>query len=348
MIKNKINMKLGFIIIVFGAFAFTACSKLVDDIPPAPESSIHATGNLNSASPDFHGLKVANSSTGWQECLKCHGGDFSGGRVEVACNNNACHPTINVHVDGIVDTTSNNFHGNFLRQHDWNLFDCKTCHGDNYDGGIASPSCVECHTQPDGPEACNTCHGNFDDPEIISPPRDTQNNITTDAPGVGAHVAHLLENDLGYTIECSTCHIVPQSFAEQGHIDNTPRAEVIFGNLAIANIAANPVYDHSSVTCSDTYCHGNFEFRKEDAPENHKFIYVDSDVMTGNNVSVVWNNVDGSQIYCGSCHGLPPVGHREDPLSACGYCHSGIVDTNGNLVDSLKYKHINGEVDLIF
>ena len=347
--NRKIKMKIIiYVFLVLAAFVIAGCSKLIDSISPAPEVNIHDSGNLNPAAQDFHGLKVAQSSNGWQECLKCHGGDFSGGKVEISCNNNACHPTINVHVDGIIDTLSNNFHGKFLRQHDWNMLDCKACHGDNYSGGLASPDCTTCHTQPKGPEACNTCHGDFNNPDIIAPPRDTHDNTSTDAPGVGAHVSHLYSNDLGHNIECATCHIVPQNFADQGHIDNTPDAEITFGNLAVRNIALNPVYNYSSVTCSDTYCHGNFEFLKSDAPASHQFAYVDgADRMTGDNQSVVWNIVDGSQMECGSCHGLPPTGHIEANLTGCGTCH-GTMDRNGNFVDSLVYKHIDGNVDIIF
>jgi hypothetical protein len=231
----------------------------------------------------------------------------------------------------------------------WDILDCMKCHGDDYSGGVASPTCNNCHSQPGGPEACNTCHGNFADGNFIAPPKDIYGNTSTNDPGVGAHQIHLFDNDLSSSIECTTCHIIPQNYSDPGHVDSTPPAELIFNNKAILNIALNPVYDHSSATCSDTYCHGNFEYLKDDAPENHKFAYEEgADRISGNNHSVIWNNVDGSQAVCGSCHNLPPIGHVEANVTACGYCHSGISDTNGNLVDSLIYKHMDGKIDLIF
>ncbi len=62
--------------------------------------------------------------------------------------------------------------------------------------------------------------------------------------------------------------------------------------------------------------------------------------MVGNNFSAKWNQVDGSQAECGSCHGLPPTGHQASTLTACVNCHIGVVDNQGNIID--KTKHING------
>jgi len=253
-----------------------------------------------------------------------------------------CHPSINVHVEGIIIPASDDFHGNFIRQDGWDMLDCQDCHGDDYSGGVASPSCLTCHTQPGGPEACNTCHGDFTDPAIIAPPQDTNNNISTDSTGVGAHATHLYQNNLGSQIPCSTCHIVPQDYFDPGHaVDDPLPAEVIFSPLAVHNIAINPIYDHPSATCSDTYCHGNWEFLADSSnfPNN----YDSTGVMKGNNRIVTWNQVDGSQASCGSCHNLPPEGHVPAvlPISSCRNCHTGIVDSDGNIIDTDK--HINGE-----
>jgi Geobacter CxxxxCH...CXXCH motif (GSu_C4xC__C2xCH) len=249
-------------------------------------------------------------------------------------------PEVTTHKVGILDHDSPNFHGNLARENNWDLLLCQSCHSANYSGGITEASCLSCHTQPTGPEACNTCHGDFDDPNIIAPPEDTNDNVSTDSVGVGAHVHHLEHNELGSEIECSTCHKVPQNYFDPGHTDSPLPAEVILNNLAIHNIAVNANYDHPTATCSAVYCHGNFEFLKDSS--SNQFAYT-SDKMIGNNISIIWNQVDDSQAECGSCHNLPPVGHIAATLDACGGCHSGIVDSEGNIVDSLKYKHINGE-----
>ncbi len=259
-------------------------------------------------------------------------------------------PAVTIHKEGITNPDSKNFHGNLVRLNGWDLLSCQQCHASDYNGGIAEASCLNCHTNTGGPEACNTCHGDLNDLSRIAPPRDINKNTVTDSAGVGAHVKHLYDNQLGSQILCSTCHNVPQDYFDPGHaVDDPYPAEVIFGNLAIYDGGANAGYNFSNATCSDVYCHGSFEFLKATAPDNHKFAFEDgADRMIGNNRSVVWNNVDGSQAECGSCHELPPVGHVPHNITACGTCHSGIFDGDGNLVDSLSYKHINGEIDLVF
>ncbi len=253
-------------------------------------------------------------------------------------NINTTAPVISVHKQGITDVNSPNFHGNLIRQNNWSFAQCIQCHAADFTGGITGKSCLKCHTEPAGPEACNTCHGDFKDPNKIAPPRDTKGMTSTSSPGVGAHSSHLYENTLSKAISCSTCHNVPQSFDDPDHIDGYP-AEVIFSGLADSNIAANVTFSFDSLTCSNSYCHGNFEFKKSDAIPTNQFAYT-SDKIVGNNFSPVWNKVDESQDSCGTCHGIPPTGHINAPITACYLCHGDVVDANGNIIN--KDKHING------
>ena len=248
-------------------------------------------------------------------------------------------PELSIHNTGILDKSSPNFHGKLVRNNNWNMNLCIRCHAADYSGGTAEVSCKNCHTQDNGPEACNTCHGDFSDPNVIAPPRDVDGNTSSDFLGVGAHYQHLYANELGSTIECSTCHVVPQHYLDPGHVDSNLPAEVTFSNLAVVNLGSNSTYDHSTGTCANTYCHGNFEFLKESS--EYQFIYT-AEKIVGNNNSVIFNRVDGTQSVCGSCHGLPPEGHIESTLSNCGSvgCHVGIVDSEGNIID--QEKHING------
>ena len=248
-------------------------------------------------------------------------------------------PELSIHKTGILDKNSPDFHGNLIRNNNWNMNDCKRCHSVDYTGGTAGVNCKNCHTQANGPEACNTCHGDFSNPDIIAPPKDIDGHTSSDFPGVGAHYQHLYANELGSEIKCTTCHKVPQNYLDAGHLDTSLPAEIIFNNLAVVNLASNSSYDYSTATCSNTYCHGNFEFLKDSSDLN--FMYT-SDKMVGNNKPVVFNIVEGTQAECGSCHGLPPEGHIESALSNCGNvgCHIGIVDSDGNIID--KEKHING------
>ena len=337
----KINSK--YFSIIIGALILNACSKLNDELAPAPEVEIHGEGVYDPSSPDYHGKLVVDTPNGMEDCKQCHASDYSGGITGVGCTSVGCHPTINVHVDGILDPSSNNFHGAFLKGIMWDMRNCRSCHQDDYSGGIASPSCLQCHTFPNGPEACNTCHGNFNDIDRIAPPRDLNKDTLTTIPGVGAHMIHLYDNDLGSEIPCVTCHIVPQDVYDPDHVDTDPPAEIVFSNVAIVNEGINAIYNYGQVSCSDTYCHGNFIFTKDSAPDSLQFAY-QGDEIAGFNVSVIWNQVDGTQAECGSCHGLPPTGHIPVSANSCGrgaICHPEVVDFNGNIKDPSK--HINGE-----
>ncbi len=334
MIYTKMKYSLNYLLKIFFIAAtfliIAGCSKLNTDIPPAPEISIHAEGILNPNSPDFHGKLVEESENGMIDCAQCHSTEFFG------CSDSGCHSSIKVHNPDINDPQAEGFHGNYIRnQSGWDMRDCATCHNHDYSGGIASPSCLDCHTDPNGPEACNTCHGDFNNPDLIAPPRDINKNNSTDSAGVGAHTAHLIENQLGAIIPCSTCHVVPQNYYDPGHIDSQLPAEVIFSNIAVLNNGVNASYDYSTGTCSNTYCHGNWEFLKDSS--GNQFAYTDSS-MRGNNVSVVFNQVDGTQAQCGSCHNLAPDGHIANPN--CSNCHTSVVDPNGNIIDQTK--HVNG------
>ncbi len=164
--------------------------------------SVHKTGILNPTSPDFHGkYQLPN---GFTDCQQCHGENFSGGSISPTCT--TCHSTINVHKEGILNPSSPDFHGKFLANNGWNLPNCKQCHGSNYGGGSISTSCLSCHNQPNGPEACNTCHGDFNNPSRIAPPQDLFGNTNTTAKGVGAHDKHLYSNSIGKSVECESCH----------------------------------------------------------------------------------------------------------------------------------------------
>ena len=330
--KTKNKLKISFKVLFASIILLIAvgCSKLNTDIPPAPEISIHAEGVLDQNSPKFHGNLVAESENGMIDCTQCHSTEFFG------CSDSGCHSSIKVHNPDIIDPQAEGFHGNYIRnQAAWDMRDCANCHSPDYSGGIASPSCLDCHTEPNGPEACNTCHGDFTNPDLIAPPRDINKNTSTDSVGVGAHTAHLINNQIGAIIPCSTCHIVPQKYYDPGHIDSPLPAEVIFSNIAIVNNGINSSYNYSTATCSNTYCHGNWEFLKDSS--NNQFAYSDTS-MRGNNVSVIFNKVDGTQALCGSCHNLAPEGHIGNPN--CSNCHIAVVDANGNIIDQTK--HING------
>ena len=289
-------------------------------------------------SQNFHGDVILSKSMSIESCQSCHGNDYSGGTSEISCYQSKCH-AIFPHPEGFGNPSSANFHKGLMSMINWDLQSCQVCHGTDYAGnGDASKNCLSCHKSDGGPEACNTCHGNK---ENAAPPRDLEDHTSSSYVTVGAHQSHLVKATfstfkLG---ECSTCHKTPTTFADAGHIDDTPNAEVIFNSLATFNSKSDAHWDHDAASCSNVYCHGAFEYKKEESI--YPWAYA-SDVIKGNNKTVFWKYPDGPQAFCGTCHGLPPEGHID--ATDCSGCHNRVVDKNFKIIN--KYLHINGKIDV--
>ncbi|MEZ4316755.1 MAG: CxxxxCH/CxxCH domain-containing protein [Myxococcota bacterium] len=193
--------------------------------------------------------------------------------------------------------------------------DCGDCHAPTATGGsLANPA-----THIDGilqltgvtPGSCSAgCHGDADQ---TNPPADLDGNTDTTSPGVGAHEAHLGAT-LGVPVACSTCHPVPAAVNDGSHLDGT--LDLTLGGLA-ANGGVTPEWDPVALTCT-VYCHG-------------------ASLPGGTVAGPVWNQVDGSQTTCSSCHGNPPPPpHPANPN--CGGCHG-----SGGASDPAS--HIDGSLD---
>jgi predicted CxxxxCH...CXXCH cytochrome family protein len=202
---------------------------------------------------------------------------------------------------------------------------CGTCHGDP-PASHASDQCVTCHpaTAPhiDGALAtgdrpgCAGCHGSDASP---APPRDLAGNQLSTAIGVGAHQSHL-EGDarLRGPLACAECHAVPEATGDPGHIDSPPPAEV--------TLVAGGAWDRADATCA-VWCHGDSR--------------------------PVWTRRKG-EVFCGSCHGIPPDGAPHTPdleLSDCVTCHAATVSASGTILLSgppgaETSQHMDGEVDV--
>ncbi|MCK9425978.1 MAG: hypothetical protein M0Q21_08080 [Ignavibacteriaceae bacterium] len=305
---------------------------------------VHQTGILDENSPNFHG-KRNELKTSFTGCQSCHGDNFQGSLNSRNCTD--CHSTIAVHKDGIVNTSSPNFHGKFLKATAWNISACASCHSSSFTGGGTSPTCKTsgCHTSAQGPAACNTCHGDFNNPSQVSPPSDLDGNTSTISPGVGAHSSHLSAVANGISLACSECHTVPTDVNAAGHLGSDGKAELTFG--AFANKLGGSSYDLTTNNCANTYCHGNFEFKKSDASATSQNQYT-ADKMVGNKRAPKWNLLDGTETKCFSCHGKSdadpsPIGHVSYTIDQCVWCHSTVVNASGTIID--KTKHINGKIN---
>jgi len=212
----------------FVCIFFYACSE---DANPLP-SKAHPETWTDISSDDFHGILVVNN--GKQSCASCHGYNFQGGESSQSCY--TCH-SYYPHVTGWTHKPAEEFHGNYIRQQDWVMNDCKRCHGQDYYGGRAKRACYDCHREEGGPEACNVCHGSS---EHVNPPEDLNNNTETTALGVGAHEKHLAVP----WIQCTSCHAAyPENFSDPVHIDPPP-----------ADIKESVAWDRNVALCSQA-CH---------------------------------------------------------------------------------------------
>jgi predicted CxxxxCH...CXXCH cytochrome family protein len=220
--------------------------------------------------------------------------------------------------------------------------DCDACHGAPPPlPHPQAPNCEACHGAVVGPdreiidrkrhvdgrvdvavtEDCSACHGDVN----AAPPVDVEGNSSTTLAGVGAHQKHVLGSSLARAVPCQECHLVPDEVLAPGHLDSDPPAEVVFSGAATA-FGAAPEYAGGS--CQDSYCHG------ADFPKTH--------VSGGAVTAPIWTEVDGSQAFCGSCHGLPPpLPHPQ--IESCSDCHLNVLPTQrGFLYPEL---HVNGSVE---
>jgi len=249
-----------------------------------------------------------------------------------------------VHPDGFGKLGSDNFHSFKIQAQNWSMTTCQKCHAVDYSGGLTNVTCLDCHTSEAGPEACNTCHGVFADETRIAPPTDLNNNFETSAKGVGAHTTHIYENSLSLSISCNECHPSNESGSINyisSHIDGLP-AEIQFGDIATLE-SDSTEYSFSNLSCSNTYCHGNFEYGN----------------VKGNKFMPIWNLVDGTQAACGTCHGeldiegnlvtpLPEGHFGNATINECINCHPTAFNYYNSEQDFEfnTSNHINGEKNL--
>jgi predicted CxxxxCH...CXXCH cytochrome family protein len=222
---------------------------------------------------------------------------------------------------------------------------CGGCHGAP-PANHAQSECTVCHPGSghgtarhidgvidvgNGTGTCTGCHGQG---SSAAPPRGLHGETESTSLAVGAHTAHLLAGRLRGPIACSECHVVPTAVGDAGHLDTTLPAELVFGALATSD-GAQPAWDRTSATCTTVYCHGGGAKLSTDAW---------ADKLSAQS----WTTTTGATVYCGACHGLPPVDGVHVPtqtLTDCATCHPGTVGPFGNILVA-NGKHINGAVDL--
>lgn len=166
---------------------------------------------------------------------------------------------------------------------------------------------------------CSTCHGSNVN---AAPPKAVNGSLSTTDIGVGAHQAHLIAGKIAAPVACDECHQVPTDLLN--HPDPLGRpAAVIFGTKAGLH-GAVPIWDRTSASCADTYCHGALLSGAADRP------------------APIWIKVDGAQLGCSSCHGYPPAGNHPNS-DDCYACHGNVVNPDETIKD--VNLHIDGNVE---
>ncbi|MCW5809343.1 MAG: CxxxxCH/CxxCH domain-containing protein, partial [Deltaproteobacteria bacterium] len=197
----------------------------------------------------------------------------------------------------------------------------------------AQAACETCHREArhldgvlDVPTGCDGCHRSA---PVFA---DLAGSTLPSAITVGAHQAHLTgAARLRGPIACGECHRVPASVTAAGHLDSPLPAEVEFGPLARAD-GAVPRWDRAAATCSGTYCHGGG-------------IWLASDPVAGTVRTPSWTEAVG-QVFCGSCHGVPPTTHGPMTLAQCAGCHPSVDAAGAPIVTGSTSRHMDGVVDV--
>jgi predicted CxxxxCH...CXXCH cytochrome family protein len=316
-----------------GGKSGVACTKCHAGYP-------HPAGWNEPTASAFHGKSLKATNWNLNACTPCHAPTFQGGTSGVSCF--TCHASYPHGIGWVSNSTGT--HALFIASNSWDMRPCRQCHGTDYAGGATGSSCKTCHTGTQGPENCMTCHGTTNN----APPHDTRGNTTVSARGVGAHQVHVV-GPLKYAavpVPCTDCHTVPGSVYDAGHVDSALPAEVpmasVLARTATSGYVPNPTLVATSattVTCQNTYCHGAFRLRIN---PGYEFGFSDS-IMVGAFKAPSWTG-GSAETACGSCHGLPPPGHLQVPLTMCTGCHGDVMDANGNL--SNKSKHMNGKISM--
>ena len=180
-----------------------------------------------------------------------------------------------------------------------------------------------------GGGACTTCHGDSAraatalNPQLPAAPP----VAPAGKPGsvVGAHQGHLNNSAIRSAVACDNCHVVPSDATHAG--GGQPVIVFAPGKLATTQ-NVTPTFDGTALTCSSTYCHGNFKFG----------------TVVGNTAPTpAWTST--AALGCTGCHGLPPTGHPAltGTVTAvtCNQCHPTTVKADGT-IDVAGGKHMNG------
>jgi predicted CxxxxCH...CXXCH cytochrome family protein len=287
--------------------AFGTLSRTQGNSPTFNSSTLGCSAVYCHGSFDFKGVRGNAGTPAWTDtgiqCVNCHGLPPTGhpalaGTVTAAtCN--GCHPST-VNPTGTINVGT----GKHVNGQADVAASCTSCHGD--------PARASTATNPLLASAPPVAPAGTDATKVV-----------------GTHLLHLQDGAIRAGVACNNCHVVP---ADPDHsIQFPPRIVFSPGTLATTQ-SAGPTYDATTLSCSATYCHGNFAFG----------------AVRGNAAATAaWNATPS--LSCGTCHGMPPTGHPAlsgtITAATCNQCHPATVQASG-AIDVAGGKHMNGLADV--
>ena len=211
---------------------------------------------------------------------------------------------------------------------------CSQCHPStvNANGTINVATGAHINGLPDVAAGCTDCHGTAGrtvpagNPNALLPSAPPVAPPGSPASVVGTHLLHLIDSTIRAAITCNECHVVP---GNPDHAIQFPTVIVFSPNTLATTQSAAPTYDPINLSCSATYCHGNFTFG----------------TVRGNTTpTAAWNA--SPTLSCTGCHGLPPTNHPAltgtVTAATCSQCHPDTVNANGT-INVTGGKHMNGQ-----
>ena len=292
--------------------------------PPASPVAFGPLARTQGNAPSWNGTTLGCSAT------YCHGGfNFNGVRGAAAtplwtdtgiqCVN--CHglpPLDHPALAGTVTAAT-----------------CAQCHPSTVNGNGTINVATGAHVNglPNVAASCTSCHGTpgrvvpVGNPNALLPSAPPVAPPGSPASVVGTHLLHLTDNTVRAAVNCNECHVVPDN---PDHSIQFPPVIVFSPGTLATTLGAAPTYNPATLSCSATYCHGNFAFG----------------AVTGNTAATAAWNLATPALACTGCHGMPPTGHQTLPApvtpASCASCHSETVNTDGT-IKVAGGKHMNGQ-----
>jgi predicted CxxxxCH...CXXCH cytochrome family protein len=345
-----------FIPILSLAVLLISCSDLKKDLPTGTSTGtkIHEAGWNDTTSASFHGRLVKQSGYDFSQCTYCHSQQFTGGTSGIKCF--TCHASY-PHKSAWASELSATYHGKYLQGINFDLTECKRCHGAAFTGGTSGESCYGCHTQYPHVAGWTTVantgfHGNaiqnlgwkMDNCKVC--------HGTDYRGGSSRSSCYTCHNKAGGPENCTVCHGGTNAAPPQDLAGHT--------SASFAGVGTHQSHIMGVDTLGLTACNECHAVPSSLGAIGHIDNTAGSEVVfAGSVVTSPFAAFAGSAapsyshttLRCDNtyCHGYFPNGNRQSPLwndttgqfHACGSCHGDV--TKSTIADkSLPKTSING------